>query len=44
MKNNSDISEDLAKVYEEDVQKLTDNYTNKIDSLTVDKEKEILTI
>ena len=44
MKNNSDISEDISKVYEDDVQKLTDKYIEKIDKLTDDKEKEILTI
>ena len=43
-KNNSDISEDIAKTYEDDVQKLTDKYTKKIDQVTNDKEKEILTI
>lgn len=44
MKKDSDISEDQAKVYEDDIQKLTDKYTDKIDELTSDKEKEILTI
>ena len=44
MKNDSVISEDDAIVYEEDVQKLTDKFINKIDKVTEDKEKEILTI
>ncbi len=44
LKNNSEISEDHARVYEDDVQKLTDKFTDKIDRLTEDKEKEILTI
>ena len=44
LKNNSDISEDEARTQEEDVQKLTDKYTDKIDKLADDKEKEILTI
>ena len=44
MKKDSDISEDQAKVYEEDIQKITDKNIEKIDLLTSDKEKEILTI
>lgn len=44
MKNNSDISEDIAKVYEDDVQRLTDKYTKKVDELTEGKEDEVLTI
>lgn len=44
MKKSSDISEDDARVLEDDVQKLTDKYIAKIDELTEEKEKEILTI
>ncbi len=44
MKNDSVISEDDAKVYEDDIQKLTDKYVSKIDDVTDNKEKEILTI
>lgn len=39
-----DISEDLLKNSEMDVQNLTDNFTKKIDELYVVKEKEIMTI
>ena len=38
------LSEDLEKDAEAVVQKLTDKYIQKIDELTADKEKEILTI
>ncbi|WP_420316419.1 ribosome recycling factor [Ekhidna sp.] len=38
------VSEDLIKNAEDEVQKLTDNYTNKIDSLVESKEKDIMTI
>lgn len=44
MKKDSDISEDQAKVYEDDIQKMTDKYTDRIDELTAEKEEEILTI
>lgn len=44
MKKDSEISEDQAKVYEDDIQKLTDKYTEIIEKLTVEKEEEILTI
>ena len=38
------ISEDLVKGGEEDVQKLTDSYTSKIDALVESKEKDIMTV
>ncbi len=38
------VSEDLVKNAEEDVQKLTDTYTGKIDSLVDSKEKDIMTV
>ena len=38
------ISEDEAKKAEADVQKITDDYIKKVDALTVEKEKSILTI
>ncbi len=39
-----DISEDMLKIAEGEVQKLTDNYTKLIDDKLAVKEKEILTI
>lgn len=38
------VSEDLVKNAEEDVQKLTDSYTSKIDALVESKEKDIMTV
>ncbi|MEQ8905804.1 ribosome recycling factor [Ekhidna sp.] len=38
------VSEDLVKGAEDDVQKLTDKYTAKIDSLVESKEKDIMTV
>lgn len=38
------VSEDLIKSSEDEVQKLTDSYTEKIDALVVIKEKDIMTI
>jgi ribosome recycling factor len=38
------LSEDMAKDAESDVQKETDKYSAKIDSLFADKEKEIMTV
>jgi|SRR5690606_7740316 len=39
-----DISEDLLKITEENVQTLTDKYIRKVDSIYEIKEKEIMTI
>ena len=39
-----DISEDLLKIAEDDVQKLTDNYVKTIDDKLAVKEKEIMTV
>lgn len=39
-----DISEDLLKIAEDDVQKLTDTYVKLIDEKLVIKEKEIMTV
>ncbi|CAN5408330.1 ribosome recycling factor [soil metagenome] len=39
-----DISEDLAKIAEENIQNLTDTYIRKVDSILESKEKEIMTI
>lgn len=39
-----DVSEDTVKELEEDVQKLTDQYTKKIEKAVEEKSKEILTV
>jgi len=39
-----EISEDLMKIAEENVQQLTDTYIKKVDSIYENKEKEIMTI
>lgn len=39
-----DISEDLLKNTELDVQELTDNYSKKVEELLIVKEKEIMTV
>ncbi|MFT5103075.1 MAG: ribosome recycling factor [Candidatus Latescibacterota bacterium] len=39
-----DISDDLKKNLEIDVQKMTDNHINKIDAILEKKEKEIMTV
>jgi len=41
---NLDISEDLKKNIEIDIQQLTDNHINKIDKILRNKEKEIMTV
>jgi ribosome recycling factor len=38
------ISEDESKRFQEEVQKLTDDYIKKIDTLAADKEKELMTV
>ncbi len=38
------ISEDLIKDAESDIQKLTDEYASKIDTLVANKEKDIMTV
>ena len=44
LKKNKEITEDEQKVYEEDVQKLTDKYIKLIDQATENKEKELMEI
>lgn len=44
LKNLDDISEDELKDAEEQVQKLTDSYTNKVDKVLENKETEILKV
>ncbi len=39
-----DISEDLMKIAEDNVQQLTDTYIKKVDSIFDNKEKEIMTV
>jgi|TARA_B110000444_G_scaffold261478_1_gene313996 ribosome recycling factor len=41
---NSDISDDMKKNLESEIQKLTDSYIQKTDNLFTNKEKEILTV
>lgn len=41
---NSEISEDEAKDSQDNIQKLTDKYTARIDDLLADKEKDIMTV
>ncbi|MDJ0674347.1 MAG: ribosome recycling factor [Calothrix sp. MO_167.B42] len=40
----SEISEDESRDLQDDIQKLTDKYTKKIDELLADKEKDITTV
>ena len=44
MQKNSEITEDDLKDCENKVQKITDEYCDKIDKLTADKEKEVTTV
>jgi len=44
VKKNDDISEDLKKNAEIDIQQMTDNYVKKIDDIFANKEKEIMTV
>lgn len=44
IKKNDDISEDLQKNAEIDVQQITDNHVKKVDELFDNKEKEIMTV
>ncbi len=41
---NEGVSEDAVKAGEERVQKLTDSYITKVDSIFVDKEKDIMSV
>lgn len=43
-KKKSEIGEDDAKRWSDEVQKLTDEYTKKIDQVTAEKEKDIKTV
>ncbi|PKG24910.1 ribosome recycling factor [Niallia nealsonii] len=44
LEKNGDITEDALRGYGEDIQKLTDEFIAKVDSLTKEKEKEILEV
>jgi ribosome recycling factor len=44
MKKNGEMTEDEQKASEKTVQDLTDKYVKQIDSITADKEKEIMSI
>lgn len=44
MKKNSELTEDDVKVFDKDIQKLTDKYIENIDDSVSAKEKEIMTV
>lgn len=44
LKNNNEMTEDELKVAEEKIQKITDKYVAKIDSIVADKEKEVMEV
>jgi ribosome recycling factor len=44
LEKNGDITEDDQRGYADEVQKVTDEYINKIDSMTKEKEQEILEV
>ena len=44
LEKNGEITEDDLRGYSDDIQKLTDDYVVKVDQLTKEKEKEILSV
>ena len=44
LKKTGEITEDDLRGYSDDIQKLTDEYISKIDTVTKEKEKEILEV
>ena len=44
LEKNGEITEDDHRGYSDDIQKVTDDHINKIDSMTKDKEKEIMEV
>lgn len=44
LEKNGEITEDALRGYSDDIQKITDEYIQKIDQITKDKEKEILEV
>jgi len=44
LEKSSEITEDDLRGYSDEIQKVTDEHINKIDSMTKEKEKEILEV
>ena len=44
MKKNSELTEDDVKIFDKDIQKLTDKYVENVDASVSAKEKEIMTV
>ncbi|MGP7817475.1 ribosome recycling factor [Niallia sp. 01092] len=44
LEKNGEITEDALRGYNDDIQKLTDEFISKVDALTKEKEKEILEV
>lgn len=44
MKKNGDLTEDDVKLFDKDIQKLTDKYIETVDATVAAKEKEIMTV
>ncbi len=44
MKKNGDLTEDDVKLFDKDIQKLTDKYIENVDGAVAAKEKEIMTV
>jgi len=44
LKNNNEMTEDELKGAEEKIQKITDKYTNKVETVVADKEKEVMEV
>ena len=44
MKKNGDLTEDDVKLFDKDIQKLTDKYIENVDNAVAAKEKEIMTV
>jgi ribosome recycling factor len=44
LEKNGEITEDGLRGYSDDIQKITDEYINKVDQVTKDKEKELLEV
>ncbi|SEM47914.1 ribosome recycling factor [Mesobacillus persicus] len=44
LEKNGEITEDGLRGYSDDIQKLTDEFINKVDQITKDKEKELLEV
>ena len=44
LKNNNEMTEDELKAAEEKIQKITDKYTNKVEAVVAEKEKEVMEV